>query len=432
MNIHPSFRSTGFPTRAFTALAFATVATAHAADKPTPVTHAFIHKLVAEAASTHPKVAAAQARSAAAQAATHAVRLWADPELGLGTTAASQNYRRDNGDIALGISQTLPRRGLYVAQQRQVLAEQKMKNAEQRMTTNDLGLAVAQATLELALADETLALQTEELGWLTTLVKTATERSQSPGGSAVEPLRLDSEWVLRTQKHEAAQRQRAQLTASLNLLLGRNPKASWSALALPDMVRSQVGERAGSPHHVGGSPQLDALQHQADAAQAEADAARELRKPTFSIGLNTDTYSQRGVVDTMLTLKMTLPWLHRSAYDADIQRTAQLHAAAQSDLAAASREQVAQLNTLRTEAGNNEQLAAAYQSQVLPKMQASLEAIQGAWISSKATLLEVLEARRALLDARQEMKRAIAAEHVAQAGMEALTGGYSTSKGTQP
>ena len=42
-----------------------------------------------------------------------------------------------------------------------------------------------------------------------------------------------------------------------------------------------------------------------------------------------------------------------------------------------------------------------------------MQATEGAWISSKATLLEVLEARRTLLNARLEQRRFLAAQRAA-------------------
>jgi len=63
---------------------------------------------------------------------------------------------------------------------------------------------------------------------------------------------------------------------------------------------------------------------------------------------------------------------------------------------------------------------------VLPKTEKTVETLQNAWVSSKATLLEVLEARRALLQARQEQKRALAAQNVATQALSALTGSLVT------
>lgn len=418
--------------KTISAVALAVAVTAYAEDKPTAATDTFINRLVAEAVSKHPKIEAAQARTRAAFAAIGVVRLWEDPEIGLGATAASRSYREGNGDIAVGFSQMLPRRGLYDAQKRKATSEQKAQSEEQRMTANELGLAVAQSVIELALADDALALQGEELQWLDTIVKTARERAKNPAGNAVEPLRMESELALRTQKREAAERQRSKYAQALNLLLGRDPRASWPALTLPDNGVPATSAPSLRAKLEGGNPRLVSLRHQIDAARAEADAARAKRKPVFSVGVDTSTYSGGGFFDAMPYVKMTIPLFNRSTYQADIARAEQLRFAAQYDLAAQERELATQLNSLLTEAENGQRLATAYKSEVLPMIEKTVEAIQNAWISSKATLLEVLDSRRVLIDARQEQKRAIATEHASLAAITALTGGFSPPKGKQP
>ncbi|MDB6139335.1 MAG: outer membrane protein TolC [Verrucomicrobiaceae bacterium] len=407
--------------------ALALAVTAYAEERPIAATSLFIERLVAEAVSKHPKVNAAKSRTQAASSAVNAIRLWEDPEIGLGITAASRIYREGNGDIAVGVSQRLPRRGLYEAQQRKAVAEQQAQRAEQSMTTNELGLAVAQATLELALADEVLGLQTEELRWLDSLVTTARERAKNPDASAVESLRLESEQALRTQKREAALRQRKQYAGTLNLLLGREAQAHWPTLALPQQAdagtSSALSLRARLEKQ---NPRLTSLRHQIAAAGAEADAAREKRKPALSVGVDTNTYSRGSFFDAMFSVKVTLPWFNSAAYKAEIARAEQLRSAARSDWEAASRELAAQLGTMLTDAENGEQLANAYRADVLPKTEKTVEAVQNAWVSSKATLLEVLESRRGLLESRQEHARAIASQHAALAAITALTGGFTT------
>ncbi len=407
--------------------ALALAVTAHAEDKPISATSPFIERLVAEAVSEHPKVNAARSRTQAAVSAVGAIRLWEDTEIGLGITAASRPYREGNGDITLGVSQKLPRRGLFDAEQRKAVAEQRAQGAEQRTTANELGLAVAQATLELALADDVLALQTEELRWLGIIVTAARERAKNPDASAVESLRMESEQALRTQKREAAQRQRKQYASTLNLLLGRDVNARWATLTLPrDGVASASSAASLRARLESKNPRIAGLRHQIEAAGAEADAAREKRKPALSLGVDTNTYSGGGFFDAMVSVKVTLPWFNSSAYKADIARAEQLRAAARSDLGAASRELAGQLNSMLTEAENGQRLAEAYRTDVLPKTEKTVEALQNAWVSSKATLLEVLESRRVLLESRQEQARAVASQHAALAAMTALTGGFTT------
>lgn len=414
-----------------TAMALAIAVTASADDKSIPATTEYISRLANEARSKHPKITSAKARALAAMEAIRAVRLWQDPELGLGATAASRMMRRDDGDIRLGVAQMLPRPGLYKAETGRALAEQRMKEAEIRVSANDLALLVAQTVVELALADETLGFQQQEIHWLETIVSTATERLKNPDATSAEPLRLESELAVRTQKWEAAKRQRAQLARTLNLLLLRNENASWPVLTLPDKADTQLSAAVLRAEMEARNPRLAALRHQIEAAHAESDAAREKTKPVFSVGAETNLYSGGDVRDGMATVKMSLPWFNRAAYRADIAKAEALKFAAESDFAAEARDIYSRITASITDAENNGRLSLAYQAEVLPKSIKAAESLQNSWTLSKATLLEVLDSRRALLDARQEQKRAAAARQAALQNLRALTGRFATIEGTK-
>lgn len=391
-----------------------------------------IDKLIAEAVSKHPRIEAAEARSQAALQAINAVRLWQDTELGLGATAARRSMRQDDGDIRVAFDQMLPRRGLYDAERRRATAERQMQNAERRVTANELGLAVAQTMIELALADDTLSFQEQEIHWLETSVKTAQERSKNPDATSVEPLRMESELAVRSQKWESAKRQRTQLAKTLNILLLRDSGSSWPVLTLPDKITKQVSAAALRAEMEKNNPRLIALRHQVEAAQAETDAAKEKKKPVFSMGVETNTYSGGDFRDAMLMLKMSLPWFNRTGYKADIAQAENLKRAAEGDLAAEAREFYARLTMLITEVENSSHLSATYQTKVIPKSLMAVESTENAWVSSKATLSEVLDSRRALLDARQEQKRAAAAQQAALQSLSAITGNLVKIKGEQP
>jgi outer membrane protein TolC len=404
------------------ALSLAAVFTAQAQDSSTTATPAFIERLVNEAVTTHPKAQAAQERANAARAAIGMVRLWQDPQAGLGFMAARQSMRQDDGDIVAGVEQMLPRAGLYKAEKRKAEAEHLAQGAGVQLTSNELGLSVAQAALELALADELIALQAENIRWLETIVRTAEERAKNPDASGTETLRLQGELAAKQQTLGVAQRQRTQFARALNVMLGRGAETPWQFLSLPTSTSPLPGIATLQARMERLNPQLTAMRHMADSAQAETDAARQRKKPVFSVGVETSSYSGGDLRSTMFMVRMSLPWFNRSAYQADIAKAEQSRLAAQSDLAAQQRELVTQLSALVTEAENNQQLVDGYTKDVLPRMEKAVETLQNAWISSKATLLDVLDARRALLDARQEQKRALAARHVAIHGLSAITG----------
>jgi outer membrane protein TolC len=417
-----------FPILQAFAFASLNLAVFAADDSPATVTSAWIGRLALEAVSAHPSMQAARARTEAATAAIGAIRLWQDPQLGLGTLFASQMSRQGNGDISVGIDQMLPRPKLYQAEKRRAVADELTLKATRQQTANELGLMVAQAVLELALADEVVRLQGENVRWLQTIVKTAEERSKSPDATATETLRLESELAVQKQTLATAERQRGQYATTLNLLLGRPVERGWPALALPGRPLPTSTFAALKVRLERQNPKLAAMRHQVDGAQADADAAREKRKPAFSVGLQVNAYSGGNSQDvmTMLTVGMNIPWFNRSAYKADIAKAEKQRDAASNDLAAEQRLLLTQSTALLTEAETSRRVVEAYTSEVLPKSEKAVETLQNAWISSKATLLEVLEARRALLQARQEQKRALAAQNVATQALSALTGSLVT------
>ena len=402
------------------ALTLALAITAHA-DEVTPL---LLNRLIQEAVTTHPSIKAAQARTQAATSAIGAVRLWQDPQLGLGTLFGSRMSRQVQGDVMASINQMLPRPKLYQAEKRRAVEDQLTQVESRRQTANELALSVAQATLELALADEVVRLQAENVGWLQMLVKTAEERSKNPNASVTEPLRLESELAVQIQMLESARRMRTQYSTTLNLLLGRASDTPWPALALTGDAEQHPSAIALKVRLERDNPQLAAMRHQIAGAQADADAAREKRKPAFSVGVQVNTYSQGNSNDTMtmLTVGMTLPWFNRSVYKADIARAESQRSAAQSDLAAEQRALHIKLTALLTEEENNRRLADAYTNEVLPKTEKTVETLENAWVSSRATLLDVLDARRSLLQARLEQQRARASQHVASQALTALTG----------
>jgi len=117
---------------------------------------------------------------------------------------------------------------------------------------------------------------------------------------------------------------------------------------------------------------------------------------------------------------VSLPWFNNRIYRANEERAAALANAAQRDLAAAERELQAQAIAASTETRNAAQQADAFAKEIIPAASKAAEAVNNAWISSKATLLEVLEARRSLLSVRLEERRFLAAHRAALETLRAL------------
>ena len=365
-----------------------------------------------EVRTNHPTVAAAQARAVAAAAGIRAVRLWEDPMGGLSFRAARVERRRDDGDIGVMAEQALPRRKLYDARKEQAAAEHSIMQSETRVAALNLETLVVQAALELALADEALVIQSNQIAWLESKAVNAREKASDPQATAVEPLRLEAEVALERQRWDAAARRRVSLMRQLNTLLGRPLDEAWTPLMLTAAAElpSLTGELARLPV---ANPMLLALTGSTRAAQAGVEVSRQERQPVFSVGAESSVYSGGRFVETLVGAKMTIPWGNRSVYQANIDRSRQQQAAAESEFAALERRLRGEAIAAHTDAENAARQAATFTDEVMPRLEKSVQATEGAWISSKATLLEVLEARRALLNARLEQRRFIAAQRAA-------------------
>lgn len=383
------------------------------AQAPRVLDGAYLDALRAEVRTNHPSVAAAQARVQAAEAGVRAVRLWEDPMAGLAVMGAERDRRRDDGDLTVGLEQTLPRRKLYEARKARAAAERSVFEAEKRSATLTLETLVAQTAIELALVDEMLAIESSQLTWLESMAANAREKLKDPMSNASESLRIESEVAQERQRLDSSTRQRLQLIQQLNILLGRAASESWPVLRLPEgaSLVPALGEELSRLYQV--NPLLQAMLNTATAAKSEIEAARRERSPTFSVGVDSRIYSGGEFREASISAKMTLPWFNGSVYRANTERARQQQLAAEREVEALGRRLRGEAVAAHTEAENAAHQAATFSQEVIPRAQKAAESTQNVWISSKASILEVLESQRALLNARLEERRFVAAHRAA-------------------
>jgi outer membrane protein TolC len=373
----------------------------------------YLDALRAEVRTNHPSVAAAQARVLAANAGVRAVRLWEDPTANAGIMAANREFRSDNGDLIVGVEQMLPRRKLYDARKARAGAERAIFEAETRSAALMLETLVAQSVIELALVDEMLGIQTNQLAWLESMAANAREKLKDPMANASEPLRIESEVAQERQKIDNTRRQRTRLVRQLNILLGRETDDAWPVLRLPDSatLTPALAEELSRLYQV--NPTLQALLSTAEAAKSDIEVAKRERSPIFSLGVESSVYSGGDFRQATVGAKMTLPWFNNSVYRANTERALRQQAAAEKDAEALARRLRGEAVAAHTEAETSARQAKTFSEEVIPRASKAVESTQNAWISSKASILEVLDARRALLNSRLEERRSVAAHRAA-------------------
>lgn len=373
----------------------------------------YLDALRQEVRTNHPTIAAAQARLQAAEASVRAVRFWEDPMAGVGVMAAEREMRAEDGDLLFMAEQTLPRRKLYEARKARATAARSVLEAETRSAVLTLETLVAQAAVELALLDEMLIIETNQLTWLESMAANAREKLKDPMATASEPLRVESEVAQERQKIDSTVRNRTRLTRQLNILLGRSADEPRRVLRLPDSaaLTPALHEELNRLFQV--NPTLQALLNTASAAKSEIEVARRERSPVFSVGVESSVYSGGDFRQATVFGKMTLPFFNKSIYRANVERAQDEQVAAEKEIEALQRKLRAEAVAAHTEAENAARQADTFSREVIPRTEKAAESTQNAWISSKASLLEVLESRRAMLNARLEERRFVAAHRAA-------------------
>lgn len=383
------------------------------AQTPRLLDAAYLDTLRAEVRTSHPSVAAAQARVLAADAGVRAVRLWEDPTANAGIMAADREMRADDGDLIFGVEQMMPRRKLYDARKARAGAERAIFEAETRSAALTLETLVAQSVIELALVDEMLGIQTNQLAWLESMAANAREKLKDPMANASEPLRIESEVAQERQKIDNTRRQRTRLVRQLNILLGRETDDAWPVLRLPDSaaLTPTLAEELSRLYQV--NPMLQALLNTAEAAKSDIEVAKRERSPIFSLGVESSVYSGGDFRQATVGAKMTLPWFNNSVYRANTERALRQQTAAEKDAEALARRLRGEAVAAHTEAETSARQAKTFSEEVIPRAMKAVESTQNAWISSKASILEVLDARRSLLNSRLEERRSVAAHRAA-------------------
>lgn len=397
------------------------------AEEPTLVSRKLLTELRAEAARSHPAVAAANARAGAARQDISGVRLWDDPSVGLSVMIADRMMRRDDGDIRLSFEQPLPRRGLFDATRDKAAALGRAEGETARTSRHQVAATAAKNAIELALADESIVLQAAQIEWLKTMTENARQQAANPNGSAASGLRLETELAREQLILSAAQRSRASLAQRLNLSLGRPLDAAWPTLRLPvdpgpvPVPQTEVSRVAFA------NPRVRALREMAGAAAADTRIADQEQKPQFSVGVDSNLYSGGDFRSTGIGIKMTLPWFNEPSYRARIASANSREKAAGGDIEAARLEVATEVLAVATEAANAAEQARAYSGEIHERAVQARQSIEAAWISATATLADLLESNRALFSIRLEQRRFIAIQFAAIEDLNALVPPPSSS-----
>lgn len=228
----------------------------------------------------------------------------------------------------------------------------------------------------------------------------------------------------------ASERDVGNARASLNRLLGRRLDAAIAtadSFAVPPAVPDLMPLLAAALQN---RPELRSLQSQQQGAHAASSLAREFWLPDLTVGIGRDLAAERG--PGLLTTGISLPipifyWQHAKGEIAErTYRERELEATGR-ELTAAVGEEV---RALYSAAGTTRRQATHLRDQLLPAAREAYRIASASYALGGSSALEVLDARRTLIDAENQYTDALVAANSARAELERAVATPLASFGT--
>lgn len=266
---------------------------------------------------------------------------------------------------------------------------------------------VASSALEIALMDELIAIEKAELVWLEKMAQNALEKSKDPSASASEVLRFESELAKQLQKLDTYARERERIAGQLNIILGRADETPWLSLRLPDRI-PKLPDAASIRRSLDSNPMVQMARAEESVAERDVAIARAESGPVVALAADSSFYSGSGYRQTTVGVQISLPRFNEPSYRAGRESASLTLSAARQETAGSRRNAEFEAVAAQTEAASSFQTMRRFREDVIPRMEKAMESTEAAWISSRASLIDVLDARRSLLASKVEERRAFA------------------------
>ncbi len=297
----------------------------------------------------------------------------------------------------IGISQEFTRseKRQLRAQRYELEAEKSL--AEKTATIASIQRETALAWLDRYYAEAMTAAIVEQAGEVKLEVSAAEGAYRAGRGTQADVFAAHSTLVGLEDRISEFNRRVATAKTGLARWIGDGADAALEGRPAIDSIGMDTGSlEAELSHH----PQIATLSKQADVATIDARIAQADKKADWTVEL---AYSQRGpAYSNMVSVGVSVPlqWDQKNRQDRELASRLALADQAKAQRDDALRAHVAEVRSMIQEWQNGLERTARYQRQLIPLAKERTKAAFGAYLGNKATLTDLLLARRNEIDVR--------------------------------
>ena len=385
------------------------------------------------AAARTPEVAAITASVAAARARSTIERELMPPMV----EAQAWQWPTDTWNPAnvqwmFGVEQEFPGRGKREARRARMDAEANLMANEIRATQRTAAVDVVRAYVDLRVAREELTTLDASRALVRQSVDASEARYASGRDSQQDTLAGIVE-LSRLAQDEVMVRERERMARStLNILLGRSPDEPIGALEGAAMERVTPKLADVEPRLREAHPEMHGIDRARDVAAADLAIARQSSSPDYVVGAGYMTMpSMRDAVQFKVGMTWpNAPWARqRVQKEAAVAQAVATAAEARRDAVAQRLRLMAQELIVKADAAAER--ASVLLSTIVPPTEHALDVARVAYLADRAEFMSVIDAQRVLLDARLEIRRALADRDRALAELAVLLGEFDAPEDNQ-
>ncbi|MEC5129543.1 TolC family protein [Verrucomicrobiales bacterium BCK34] len=350
-----------------------------------------------------------------------------DPKLSYTEFVSSVETRTGPQERAVSLTQAFPWPGKLTL--REGIADQTAETAfyrfeaTQRQVIREIGLSY----FDYAFLGEATRVTKQNLNLLKQLAPTVDEKVRG-GGDLGASLRMEVELTKTEDQLQTLEEQRNALSSRLASLLGRTPNLE-AVIPFPTLEAGvpQIGSTDSLESGVKAHPLVEAAASGVITAELAEQLSRKSPLPDINIGANVIDIGASGDTAVGVMVGVSIP-LNFDKYRAEREEKAELASAARADVESIRQKLLADLHRAIQSWNEADKRLHLYRDKLLPAAEQALEVTNESYRNDKASITDLIDSERTLLDLRLMYQRALASAHKAALEIRTLTEPLSISK----
>ncbi len=383
-----------------------------------------LESVLQEVLARNPAIKAARAKGEAMDARVPQARAWDDPRVGVDVERSGTTHFTTYTDNEWMVSQTIPLSGKNRLRAKAASSEASGAWVEVRRRELDLTARARASFFQYANAHTQLELNLKNDELLKQFAEISRDKYRAGTRMQAEVLMAETELAKNGEVRRDLERRISDEQSRLNVLMNRPPQSPLAAPVLLPVKYPDVNFDRLVPMALTHRPELQSAQLRIKASQARQTLAHREWIPDPEIRVEARQYNgaAKAFSEYDTGIFFNFPWVNRGKYKAGIREADKNRESAEAELAALQNETIGMVREQVKKIETAHHHSLLFAERILPLARQTVDAMRIAYLSDKASLLDLLSAQRTLRESESMQQQHHTDYQMAVAEMEGLIG----------